>query len=43
MSTTVSTTKLPKLPARDARAVLINCGAVLATAIVGGGLWIMMS
>jgi len=43
MSTTLTNTKTPSLPTRDMGSILINCGAVVATAIVGAGLWIMMS
>ncbi|WP_275434010.1 hypothetical protein [Lichenicola cladoniae] len=43
MATTLSHTKTPTLPTRDMGSILINCGAVVATAIVGAGLWIMMS
>ncbi|MGI4746618.1 MAG: hypothetical protein ACRYGI_18740 [Janthinobacterium lividum] len=43
MSTTFTNTKAPSLPTRDMGSILINCGAVVATAIVGAGLWIMMS
>lgn len=45
MSTTTGTpvTKLPSPPMRDTSALLIKCGAFVATAFVAGGLWAMMS